>query len=227
MKPRISIVIPAYNEEKRIESCLIQLRMQKFDSYEIIVVDNNSTDKTREIAQKYADVIINEKIRGCSSARQKGFKFASAEIIATTDADTIVDLMWLDRIFTVFKSNPNAIAIYGPVKYIGRGRTVDAAFSFFTYYFMKMHQLLGCPYLFGCNFAITKDLFYKTGGFNVNMSTASDLDFSLRIKKQGPIVFDKLLIVESSARNLGFNYNMTRYISMLLFRKSMARRDVR
>ncbi len=73
LKPIISVVIPAYNEENYIEACLKSLRNQKTNvPYEIVVCDNNSTDRTVEIAKKYADKVVYERRQGIGYARNKG-----------------------------------------------------------------------------------------------------------------------------------------------------------
>jgi len=91
MRPIISIIVPAYNEEKYLPKCLWALTHQDFKlPYEIIVVDNNSADKTKKIAKKFGARVVFEKKKGLLKARDKGIKSARAELIAITDADTLV-----------------------------------------------------------------------------------------------------------------------------------------
>ena len=94
---KISVVIPAHNEEKYIEKCLLSLENQSIPrkDYEIIVVNDSSTDKTKSVAKKYADRVIDVHARIVGKARDVGFKKASGWIIASTDADTIVPRNWL------------------------------------------------------------------------------------------------------------------------------------
>ena len=82
----ISVVVPAYNEEKQIEKCLDSLVNQSTtQKFEVIIIDNNSNDKTAEIAKKYEKIlnlkIFMQKIKGRGAARQKGFYQANGEII--------------------------------------------------------------------------------------------------------------------------------------------------
>src|SRR3989344_7539418 len=113
-KPQISVVIPAYNEALYIEPCLKSLENQTLNrnKYEIIVVDGNSTDKTREIARKYADFVLTETEKSVGKARNRGCKKASGKIIANTDADTIVKKNWLEQIQKGL-SGKNVVAVYG------------------------------------------------------------------------------------------------------------------
>src|ERR1035437_9820650 len=87
---KVSVVIPAYNEEKYIGACLDSLMDQKEKPDEIIVVNNNSTDNTAKIVKKYPVRLINEEQQGMIPARNRGFNEAKFEIIARTDADTIL-----------------------------------------------------------------------------------------------------------------------------------------
>jgi len=117
-KPIISVVIPAYNEEKYIGDCLNSLKNQDFDGeYEIIVVDNNSTDNTRIIAEKSGVRVLFEPQRGVCAARQKGAKAAEGEIIVSTDADCVFAKNWLNNIYRALNEDKKIVAITGPIEY--------------------------------------------------------------------------------------------------------------
>jgi len=93
----ISVIIPALNEEKRIEQCLQSLKNQSYGDFEIIVVDGGSRDGTVEITRRYAKV-IKQKSRTIGGARREGAMVAKGDILAFTDADTILDCNWLSSI---------------------------------------------------------------------------------------------------------------------------------
>src|SRR5437764_1091468 len=111
--PKISVVIPAFNEEAYIGKCLDAIQRQTFQDFEIIVVDNNCTDKTAEIAKKYNAQVVQETTQGLTYAREKGFSVARSEIIARTDADSTPDPTWLQIIYDTFTNNPDVVAITG------------------------------------------------------------------------------------------------------------------
>lgn len=115
MKILISVIVPAYNEEKLIYNCLLNLLNQDFgkDNYEVIVIDNNSSNNTLDIAKKFDVKILREKNRGVTYAIRRGFIEASGEIIAITDADTIVSNKWLSNIYQAFKDNSDPIMVGG------------------------------------------------------------------------------------------------------------------
>src|SRR3989304_4870044 len=109
----ISVVIPAYNEERNLPKCLSSLRNQTFPHFEIIVVDNNSWDKTAEIARLFGARVVYETIQGMTPARERGFREAKGPIIARTDADTILTPNWLYQIYREFQKDPSLSAVTG------------------------------------------------------------------------------------------------------------------
>lgn len=91
--PLISIVIPAYNEEKIIEKILKSIKQQSYKNYELIIVDNDSEDKTTSIAKKYTNKVIWCPRKGfsASAARNEGVKHAKGDILVILDADIYLD----------------------------------------------------------------------------------------------------------------------------------------
>ena len=100
---KVSVVIPAFNEEKYIGKCLKSVVNQIMPADEIIVVNNNCTDKTEVIAKKFGARIVKEKVQGMTPARNRGFNSVKYEIIARTDADTVVPKDWIKIIKNNFK----------------------------------------------------------------------------------------------------------------------------
>lgn len=100
---RVSVVIPAYNEEKLLARCLVSLVNQSVKPYEIIVVDNNSTDTTAAIAKMHGAVVISETRQGIAWARDAGFAKASGDIIARLDADCIAPPEWIEIISNYYQ----------------------------------------------------------------------------------------------------------------------------
>src|SRR5580698_2099218 len=98
---KISFSIPAYNEEHRIGRCLVAVQKEIVRSgmeneCEIVVVNNASTDRTKEIASKFAGVkVVDETRKGLTWARQAGFEHSSGELVANVDSDTMVPPGWL------------------------------------------------------------------------------------------------------------------------------------
>jgi glycosyltransferase involved in cell wall biosynthesis len=97
--PSFTIVVPAFNEEEMIADCIASIQRQDYSGdFEIIVVDNASTDRTAEIARSMGVTVVKERKQGYVHALRAGFSAATQEIIACTDADTRVPEFWLTRI---------------------------------------------------------------------------------------------------------------------------------
>lgn len=121
--PRFSVVIPAHNEESLIGACLESLANQDYSGhYEIIVVDNNSTDRTAEIARSHGAIVVSEEKRGVCWARQRGTLRAEGEIVVSTDADTTFGPGWLSRIDREFREDPSLVAVAGPCEFVDAPR---------------------------------------------------------------------------------------------------------
>src|SRR3989338_892630 len=88
--PLVSIVIPTNKEERNIENCLRSIRCQSYKNIEVIVVDNNSSDKTKEIALKYTQKVFDKVGKSGPPRRNFGAKIAGGEYIVAVDADMIL-----------------------------------------------------------------------------------------------------------------------------------------
>ena len=113
--PTLSVVIPAYNEAAVIGACLDALRPQADDIAEVVVVNNNSTDSTRDIIDSYtvkwpAVRLIDESHPGVVSARNAGLNAATGDILARIDADTVVSPGWA-RAYREFFADPKHASV--------------------------------------------------------------------------------------------------------------------
>lgn len=112
----ISVVIPVFNEARHIDACLSAIQNQTQAVDEIIVVDNNCTDETIQLAKQHPGVtIVTESRQGITFARTTGFDAAQSDIIARIDADTIVSPAWAETIRDEFsgRRSANVAAIAG------------------------------------------------------------------------------------------------------------------
>lgn len=230
-EPKISVVIPAYNEEKYITKTLESLKKQISPPFEIIVVDNNSGDRTKEIAKSFGVKVIIEKIKGTGAARKKGFENASGEIIATTDADTILPPNWLYKIKEAFLKNPEIIAVGGPYRFDSKKYKIFVEFFAWIWIFLDkiFNKGNNIP---GVNMAVLKSAYKKVGGFK--NCGYEDLDLSLRLKKYGKVLFLKDLLVITSFRRYaqkGFFKTvwkyMKNYYKMRFRNKNVYMEDIR
>jgi len=203
---KISVVIPALNEGAQITYCLESLAEQSFSDFEVIVVDNGSSDDTVEVARAFGCRVLFEKERGATAARQHGFDAAYGEIIASTDADTVVPPHWLEMIEESFREDPNQVGVYGPILLRERdGVDYAALYEQMFAWFLRTNHALRRPHFCGPNFAVKRDAFRKVWGFRTNGSfytKAEDLQLSLKLKRLGHVRFMKELVAYTSARKL-------------------------
>jgi glycosyltransferase involved in cell wall biosynthesis len=203
--PFISVVIPAYNEERYLPACLKSLQKQTYpsDRYEIILADNNSNDKTSEIAKKYGAKVIKEKRQGHVFALGAGIHAAKGEIIAATDADTIVNHDWLELIENAFRDK-EVVAITGAAYYHTPNKKREKYLGKISYYgyliYQKFHFAVGKPFLAGNNLAVRRKAYDQINGLDTRYEIFSDHELGLRIKKVGKVKFHKDICVASSAR---------------------------
>ncbi|HWA32184.1 MAG TPA: glycosyltransferase family 2 protein [Candidatus Paceibacterota bacterium] len=207
--PKVSVIIPAYNEEKCIGRALDAALAQNHPDFEVIVVDNNSTDRTRRIVEDYlADPrvrLVSESRQGLIFARQRGFENAKGEIIVQMDADCIPDPDWIKRKMKYFDDTKVA-GVTGPYDYFDAPWHMRALFylsqatifNFMSWYLQKRRK---GAILIGGNAFFRRQALESAGGYNLNLNFyAEDTDTAMRVSRSGRIVFKPGLSVKSSAR---------------------------
>lgn len=202
----VSVVIPAYNEEKYIGRCLQSIANQIEKPDEIIVIDNNCTDKTIEIAKKFGARIIREEKQGMIAARNSGFNSAKFEILGRIDADAILPNNWVLRVKENFQDKSIA-ALSGPI-YVGAKNTYLLSIVLFKILsFFILHNVV-----FGPNTALRKSAWEKIKN-DICLSDREvheDVDLAIHVASEGKIKFDKTLIVKAS--RFRFEAFFTEYI---------------
>lgn len=186
----ISVIIPLYNEADEIANCLTAFKRQTITKpFEIVVVNNNSTDgspdRVWDFAREHPDLdirLIHEAKQGVAAASQAGFEKAKYSLIARTDADTIVADNWLEIIDARF-SDPDVAALCGRVSFRDPNPMQKwLCFEQIIAFHQRLHILIKKPHFWGFNFAVRKEVFDRTGGFDTRLWLAEDLDLALRIQ---------------------------------------------
>jgi len=211
---KVSVVIPVHNEEASIEAAIELLKAQTHTDLEIIVVDNNSTDRTNERASATGVKVLLEKRKGTQWARECGRKAAQGEIIATMDADCLPDADWVEKAVRHF-SLPEVVAVGGPYYYYD----ASAFFRDFSLFFQQtfyvaanyvLQKLHKGAVLIGGNTMFLASAMEKAGGFNTGLVFyGDDTDTAKRLATQGKVVFDKKLAMKTSARRLNERGSIT------------------
>lgn len=200
----VSIVIPAYNEEKYLSLALQSLtNLQTKKSFEVIVVDNNSSDNTAQLAKSFQDKlnlrVILEKKQGRGAARKKGFDEAKGRIIVSLDADTKVYPDWLDILTDPLLDG--VVATTTSCKIIDCSSLTNVIFNFIQPKAMALYRIFSGHYwLSGFSFAILKSVYHKSGGFDPGLQAQEDLDLSFRVAKLGKIKFVNKPVIFSGRR---------------------------
>jgi len=198
----ISVVIPAFNEEKYISRCLKSLRRQDFKgNYEIIVADNSSDDNTVRIAEEYADRVVVHGRGSISYGRQKGADAARYPAIAFSDADTYAAPDWLSRL-SASLDQENVVGVHGQLMPLDGNRFENDFCRYVLPPYSKFMVRINQPSVPGANFAVTRKAFDKVGGFNTKLITAEDVELCKRIKRQGRFLFNPEAVVYVSTRRV-------------------------
>jgi glycosyltransferase involved in cell wall biosynthesis len=209
---RLSFVIPAYNEERYLGGCLESILSQTRELpglTEIIVVNNASTDNTRQVALSYPGVrVVDEPRKGLTFARQAGFAASSGELIANVDSDCRLTPGWLPRVLLAFDAEPGLAALSGPHVYYDltpRRRFLVQVFygAAFLTYLVNRYILRVGSMVQGGNFILNRSALQAIGGFNLAISFyGEDTDIARRLNAVGKVRFNLDLKMFSSARRL-------------------------
>lgn len=198
----ISVVIPAYDEEKYLSPCLQSLQRQDFDgNYEVIVADNSSGDNTVRIAERYADRVIVHPRGTIAFGRQSGAEAARYPVVAFTDADTCVSPDWLSELAASFECG-GVIGVHGQLMPYDGNEFEQSFCRYVLPPYSRFMAHINHPSVPGSNFAVKKDAFRKAGGFNTKLITGEDVELCTRVKRYGRIAFNPAALVYVSTRRV-------------------------
>jgi O-antigen biosynthesis protein len=184
--PRISVVVCSYNGARTIGGCLVGLAKLDYPNYEVIVVNDGSTDQTGTIAQQYPVRLITTGQQGLSNARNLGMELSTGEIVAYLDDDACPDPHWLTYLAATFMSTSYA-CVGGPnIAPPGDGTLadcIDNAPGNPTHILLSDGEAEHIP---GCNMAFRKTCLQEIGGFDPYYRVAGDdVDVCWRLQQHG------------------------------------------
>ncbi len=185
--PKVSVVICAYNAERTMEECLESLRRLRYPRYEVIVVDDGSTDATKAIAERYPEFrLVSHENLGLSQARNDGILAATGDIVAFTDSDCAVDPDWLT--FLVERLLDGRFAAVGgpnlpPPEEHWIPEVVARSPGGPTHVLLTDEEAEHIP---GCNMAFWRDDLLKVGMFDpIYRAAGDDVDVCWRLQDAG------------------------------------------
>ena len=194
-RPKFSVIVPAFNAELILPACLEALCRQSMpeQNYEIIVVNDGSTDNTSKIAEQFDVKAIYQTNRGPAAARNKGVGEARGDIILFTDSDCIPDRGWIQEMTLPFE-NPEVVGVKGAYKTHQTRLAARFSQAEFEDRYDLLQQQTSIDMIDTYSAAFRKDIFQKTGGFDERFPVANneDTDFSYRLATAGhKLVFNR------------------------------------
>jgi len=231
---KISLVIPAYNEEKYIGACLESVEKYGKDLFEVIVVNNGSHDRTTEIARTFRGVkVVDEPKKGRPYARGRGITESKGDFLAYIDADCLLYSGWFPKIIKEFEADKSMVSLSGPYRYYD--------LPFLSNFFAQLGWWLSAPLaycivgytLLAGNFVVKKKTLLDIGGFdNEILFYGDDTDLGRRLSLHGKVKFRMDFFVYTSGRRLQsgglfktfFLYGMN-FIWEVVFKKPFTKSD--
>ena len=195
---RISVVIPARNEEEFIVGCLEALIRQTLPPDEIIVVDNGSADRTGELAVEMGVKLISCPTPGVAVARQAGLEAATGDWVATTDADSRPVAGWLEALRPHME---DSVSLYGPMRMFGLPAWQEELSELSYGVFLKLMMLLGRPNLAAANMAFHRQTALELGGYPM-VEAREDVILGWKLMRKGRVRYVHDALVLTSARRV-------------------------
>ncbi|MGO9412562.1 MAG: glycosyltransferase family A protein [Spirochaetia bacterium] len=205
-------MIPAYNEEKFIGPCLKSVLREAHcygNDAEVLVVNNASTDKTRQVACGYPGVrVIDEPRKGLSRARHRGYLESRGDLVVNVDADCIMPRGYLARVVRSFELDRRLALLTGPFLYHDLPQVAQVVTILF-YLFQFVPNTIGQRILKvgavaqGGNFTARRSALQKVGGYDTSLTFyGEDTDIAIRLSHVGLVRFSFTVLMKTSGRRL-------------------------
>lgn len=205
MKPYFSVIIPLYNKENFVLNTLKSVMNQTFTDYEIIIIEDCSTDKSLEIVSKIKNdtirIIRHEKNKGLSASRNTGIKNANANYLAFLDADDLWKENYLQELFQLTNDFPEAHLFatnyeefYSDAKILlpeNNSKKLQNNSLITDFFEISLAQPLYCP----SSFCVEKSVFETVGYYDETITFGEDVDFNIRANSEFLLAYSKKPLV--------------------------------
>lgn len=224
----LSLIIPAYNEERHLVSCLDSVAAQTVLPDEVIVVDNNSTDRTREIALSYPFVrVVSEKQQGIVYARDAGFNAARYRLLGRIDSDSILPEHWVAYVKDFYKTHDtNTVCLTGGGRFYNTPLPRISRWFLDILAFRVNRVVLGHHFLFGSNMVIPKAVWQQIDTkICVRNDIHEDIDIAIHAHETGAeIVYKPRFLVGVKLRRVFQDHNKL-WATLMLWPQSLRVHD--
>jgi len=197
--PKISIIVPVYNGEATVRTCVEALLGLDYprDRFEVLVVDNKSIDGTRRIVEGYPVTLLQEAaVQSSYAARNLGIAHASGDVLAFTDADCVPERGWLRAIVAAIEPS-DVGGVAGAIEAFRADSAVEKYQARRAIRADRAYKHKVLPFAQTANAAYKREVFEKIGLFDPTLIYGGDLDFSWRMQSAGGLrlVYEALAFV--------------------------------
>lgn len=210
--PQVSVLIPVFNDEQRLATCLAALERQTCpkDCYEVIVIDNASTVDIASVVKRFPRArYVYEGRQGSYAARNKGLEIAAGEILAFTDSDCIPADDWLERGMAALQDKPDCGLVGGAIKVFYKNPARPTAVELYE----SLRAFPQQRYIEQDHFGATANVFTRrrifdaVGNFNVELKSGGDAEWGKRVAAAGyPLCYAADVVVMHPARSTFAEY---------------------
>lgn len=189
MKPEISVVLSVFNAEKYLKSCVDSILCQSFHNFELIVINDGSTDNSLNILKQYQEndrriILVSQSNQGLSSSLNLGIALSKSEICARIDADDVAENSRLQKQFNFLNENPNISVVGSWIKIFGEGCIPRVWKNPLSPSEIYLTLFVKNP-LFHPSVMFRKSRVLAAGGYDSSVPYDQDYDLWLRMSKNG------------------------------------------
>lgn len=195
-QPFVSVIIPAYNAGQYLDKCISAISASSYSNYEIIVVDDSSTDNSADIARrKNVKFFQLTHQSGPAAARNYGAQMAQGEILFFVDSDVLVQPATVERVMADFQEHPEIAAVFGSYDDAPEEKNFLSQYKNLYHHFVHQHSSNNADTFWaGCG-AVRRKIFHNAGRFDhirYSKPSIEDIELGYRLRKMGyKILLDK------------------------------------
>jgi cellulose synthase/poly-beta-1,6-N-acetylglucosamine synthase-like glycosyltransferase len=184
--PKVAVIVPVWNGRHHIADCIESLLKLDYpqEALDLIVVDNRSTDRTREIVERYpVRLLIEDEVQSSYAARNRAARATDADVLAFTDADCVVEHGWVRMLVRALES-ADVGGVAGGIRAAGTSKPIERYQSDRCIVAERAFAHPVLPFAQTANAAYRRDVFLRLGGFDASIIYGGDLDFSWRMQRE-------------------------------------------